>query len=116
VKTHWSAQIGDVVRDATYVLKQSDQGVLATEYDLFGFDIKETYYILDSTNDYMLYFYCGVGPFGEYQGAVVYTVHKTATLPAEIEQRFADVLADTGLDSFYPDFEAFCHVSYDQCS
>ena len=34
--------------------------------------VEEHYYILDYTPDYVMYFYCGFGFGGEYQGSVIY--------------------------------------------
>jgi hypothetical protein len=85
--------------------------------------VEEHYYILDATEDgrYVLYFYCGYGFNGEYQGALVYgrrdridDSKETYThLPVEVEQRFAEALKQARLEKYVPvKLEQFCRPTY----
>jgi hypothetical protein len=116
VRTRWSTSLDGVVRDATYVLHQDEANTLLTKYSLFGMPVEEHYFVLDYTEDgrYMLYFYCGFGFGGQYQGALVYGRLSSAFLglPKEVEVRFSRALERAGLQKYVPQLGAFCRPSY----
>jgi hypothetical protein len=69
VDVYWTTTLNGVVRPAEYRLFQSGPNNIVTTYDLFGMSVKEDYYIIDYIpNKHVLYFYCGKGFGGEYQG------------------------------------------------
>lgn len=82
--------------------------------------VEEHYYIVDATEDsrFVLYFYCGYGFGGEYQGALVYARRDPADkvsvvkLPADVEHRFADALAAAKLTKYVPRLSQFCTPTY----
>jgi hypothetical protein len=64
---------------------------------------------------YILYFYCGFGFGGEYQGALVYAAASsgTARLPVDVERRFTAVLRQAKLEKYTkPSLGDFCIPSY----
>ncbi len=90
---------------------------------LFGMPVEEHYYIIDATEDYrfILYFYCGFGYGGEYQGALVYgkldrssssTKTTIPALPADVELRFQMALESADLKKYVPSLKKFCTPSY----
>ncbi|KAI3653994.1 hypothetical protein MP228_000713 [Amoeboaphelidium protococcarum] len=111
---------GQYVRNASYVLKQFNDNTLWTQYDLFGMQVTEYYYVLDYELDpldnsklkYMVYFYCGSGFGGEYQGALVYTNKPNTQIEPELEQRLKKVLVDMDLAEYYPPLNQFCQPAY----
>ena len=114
VETTWSVYLEPVIRNATYVLKQESKNSIVTKYTLFGMPVEEHYYILDATpdNSFVLYFYCGYGYGGEYQGSVVYSAEKNPEIPKEVQQRFGKILRDLGLRKYVPKFQDYCTPDY----
>ena len=80
-------------------------------FSLFGMPVEEHYYIVDYTSDYrfILYFYCGFGFGGEYQGALVYGRRGHGeVLPVEVEERFAVKLKALSLEKYVSALKEFC--------
>jgi len=113
VRTHWTTELEGAVRGATYVLWQEAPSVLVTNYNLLGMQVEEHYHILDATpkGEYVLYFYCGFGSGGEYQGAVVYS-QTPGPLPAQVYQRFKASIEKADLQPWVPSFGEFCQPKY----
>ena len=51
--------IDGMPRATTYELGQTDENTISTDYSFFGMPVHEDYYILDATEDFVLFFYCG---------------------------------------------------------
>lgn len=102
------------VRDAHYVLRQDGKSSLATNYLLFGMPVEEHYYILDYTEDFVLYFYCGFGFDGEYQGSLIYSRFPSSQVPQVVLDRFSDVLRRVNLPEYIPELESFCKPDYNR--
>jgi VDE lipocalin domain len=114
VQVRWSTvtKSREEIRDAHYILYQDTKNSLVTHYELFGMPVEEHYYMLDFTEEYFLYFYCGFGFKGEYQGSVVYSKSKGG-LPDEIATRFQKVLDNANLKDYIPaTLDGFCRPSY----
>lgn len=106
---------GDV-RGASYTLYQDGPNSIKTKYDLFGMPVEEHYYIMDYTDDYILYFYCGYGFGGEYQGSLVYSTSRDLQkISPEIDQRFEQkMLGSPVLRKYLPEWDEYCVPNYDR--
>ena len=114
VLTRWSTDLEGTVRDASYVLKQESPNSIVTKYTLFGMPVEEHYYILDYEPDmsYVLYFYCGFGFGGQYQGSLVYSKTMSVEMPKEVEERYARLTESLDLNEYLPPWNQYCKPDY----
>jgi hypothetical protein len=64
VDAEWTTALNQQVRGATYRLAslRRNSSHLWTEYELFGMPVKENYFILAQTYNFILFFYCAFYP------------------------------------------------------
>lgn len=79
--------------------------------------VKEHYYIVDYTEnyDFILYFYCGGGFGGEYQGALVYSRLPGQKIPEQVNQRFQLAMERLGVSKYVPKWDDWCVPDYKNC-